>query len=245
MENLHGHLIQACEYYAMIDRYDDAIGNIMDENIALEDDYKKIEHKGFGAAPGMITIIFIGVFSFLFSVISLSMIDSSLAAFISIFIILPLTVGCVLIYKLVYCRARTKEIQQKARQEWYKKYGNIKANNEKAIDHLIDESGNFARENLNVLDFLPDIYRTQLAAAFMERVVRTGRADTLKEAINLFEEQLHRWTLEEQGRQLLQQKELQTIMLQDQLTSILHEQRKVSNSLQNIEALEFYNTFCK
>ena len=253
MENLHSQLIQACEYYAMLDRYDNAVADLMDKNIELDIDYEKINEKGFPATPGILIIIFTGVILFLITVTAcvIATVDTphyelgqAFGMLLGMFVMM-LTVGGILFYRLGFCRARTRKIQQKAQQEWLEKYGKIKADNEKAIDRLIDESNSFARKNIAVLEFLPDIYRTQLAAAFMERVVRTGRADTLKEAINLFEEQLHRWTLEEQGRQLLQQKELQAAMIRDQLSSILDEQRKTTNSLQNIEALEFYNSFCR
>lgn len=251
MENLHGQLIQACEYYAMLDRYDNAVMGLMDKNVDLEIDYESINSKGFRAAPGILIIIFSNIFLLILTaVIGVSIayqneIVGALFVYVSMLLIIPLTAGGILFYKLGFCRARTRKIQKKAREEWIKNYGQIKENNEKTIDRLVDERNNFAEKNNSVLDFLPDIYRSQLAAAFMERVVRTGRAETLKEAINLFEEQLHRWTLEEQGRQMLQQKELQTAMIQDQLTSILYEQRKATNSLQNLEALEFYNSFCR
>ncbi len=253
MENLHNQLIQACEYYAMLDRYDDAVLKLMDENIDMDIDYDKIKKKGFRAAPGILIIIFTGVFLFLASIIASVVMTVGkpyeelgvmIGTLLGILVIM-LTVGAVLIYKLGFCRARTRKIQQKARQEWQAKNGELRANNEKTIDQLMDERQVFEKRNIRVLDFLPDIYRTQLAAAFMERVVRTGRADTLKEAMNLYEEQMHRWMLEEQGHQLLQQKELQTAMIHDQLTEILQEQRRATNSLQNIEALDFYNTFCR
>lgn len=253
MENLHNQLIQACEYYAMLDRYEDAVLQLMDKNIDMDIDYDKIKKKGFRAAPGILIIIFTGVFLFFASIISVVVMAAGkpyeelgvmIGTLLGVLIIM-LTVGAVLIYKLGFCRARTRKIQQKAQQEWQAKYGELRANNEKTIDQLMEERHVFEKRNIGVLDFLPDIYRTQLAAAFMERAVRTGRADTLKEAMNLYEEQMHRWTLEEQGRQLLQQKELQTAMIHDQLTEILHEQRRAANSLQNIEALDFYNTFCR
>ncbi len=257
MNTLHTQLVNACEYYAMLDRYNNAISNLMEQNLDLDIDYDNIKRKGFRAAPGILIIIFSGVFllfacpfacTIMISAIPYGDTELELGLLVSVLLsmlIIPLTVCAALVYKLVFCRARTRKIQQHAQQEWLAKYGPIKANNEKAIDQLISESKAFSEKNRVVLDFLPDIYRSQLAAAFMERTVRTGRADTLKEAINLYEEQLHRWTLEEQGRRMLQQKELQSDMIREQLTSILHEQRKATNSLQNIESLEFYNTFCR
>ena len=79
----------------------------------------------------------------------------------------------------------------------------------------------------------------------MEQAVRTGRAETLKEAMNLFEEQLHRWKLESQGQQLLEQNAIRNQMLSDSLASIESSQRRMESSLRNIEDLEFYNTFCR
>ncbi len=245
MNDLHNQLMNACEYYAILDRYDSAVENLMDQNADLDIDYENIQERGFPAAPGILIIIFSNVFLWLVCMIALAGSIGALALPLTMFFFPFLIVGGILIYKLRFCKARTRKIQQEAQQEWLAKYGETRKNNDKAIDRLVDENIAFSKKNSVVLDFLPDIYRTPLAVAFMERAVRTGRAETLKEAINLYEEQLHRWTLEEQGRQLLQQSELQGEMIRDQLSSILDEQRRATNSLQNIETLEFYNTFCR
>lgn len=260
MEKLHDQLIQACEYYAMLDKYDNAIQMLNNKSIVLWNDYDRAKKKEFRAKPGMLLIIFTGVFLFVLTLI-VSMVKAYRPTFelyeepfdeliIAVgmaigMLVMMLTVGAVLIYRLGYCRARTRKIQAKAEEEWIAKNGDALLQYQESIDRLENERNNFEKKHIRVLYFLPDIYRTRLATAYMERTVRTGRADSLKEAMNLYEEQLHRWRLEEQGRQLLQQKEMQTAMIQDQLTSILHEQRRVTNSLQNIEALEFYNTFCR
>ena len=251
MENLHNQLIQACEYYAILDRYDHAVQTLLGQNVDLDIDYDNIKRKGFRAAPGILIIIFTGILLFFAAITACVLMTQGtpyeqlatpLSTLLGMFIIM-LMVGGILLYKLGFCRARTRKIQQAAQQQWHARYDPVKAENELAIDRLIAESNVFTQKACHVLDFLPDMYRSQLAVVFMEQAVRAGRADTLKEAINIYEEQLHRWTLEAQGRQLLRQKEMQTAMIHDHLTSILNEQRRAANSLQSIETLAYYNTF--
>ena len=65
------------------------------------------------------------------------------------------------------------------------------------IDELKKNLAAFKKDNSHILDFLPMTYRNMQAVSFMFLAVSDGRADSLKEAMNLYEEQLHRWKLEE------------------------------------------------
>ena len=56
-------------------------------------------------------------------------------------------------------------------------------------------------------EVVPPAYRNLQAVSFMTWVVANDRADTLREAINLYEEQLHRWKLEDAARQTAEAQE--------------------------------------
>lgn len=51
-------------------------------------------------------------------------------------------------------------------------------------------------KNQFYLEFLPIRYRTEIATSFMLSAVKNSRADTLKEAINLYENTIAQWKLE-------------------------------------------------
>ena len=59
------------------------------------------------------------------------------------------------------------------------------------------------QENQAVIDTIPRDYQYFYAVSFFEQALANGRADSMKEAINLFEEQLHRETLEQNSRRML------------------------------------------
>lgn len=63
----------------------------------------------------------------------------------------------------------------------------------------------FVQDNAEIITFLPKSYRYPLAANFIAEVLENGRADTLKEAFNLYEEQLHRWKMENKMNKLIEE----------------------------------------
>jgi hypothetical protein len=46
------------------------------------------------------------------------------------------------------------------------------------------------------MSIIPEKYRYPLSTDFLADVLICGRADTMKEALNLYEEQIHRWNVE-------------------------------------------------
>lgn len=64
------------------------------------------------------------------------------------------------------------------------------------IDKLSQEEKTLWKENQRFLDFLPEKYRSEIAVTYMMLAVKNCRADTLKEAINLFENACDQWRIE-------------------------------------------------
>ncbi len=251
-EALHDQLLDACERIMMIRKYNQAIQNLEDKKNELYADYERTKKKGFSAVPGVLILIFSSIFLWIVGffvgfiildalrsdiLLSLLQIGMTLVAFI--IPVFPIT------YKLTICRSKNKKIDKENDEYFSETYMPLFQENEQNIVNLAKERDEFIASTEHLLDFLPGNYRSDLAIAYMEKVVRTGRADTLKEAMNLFEEQLHRWTLESQGQQLLEQNAIQTQMINDKLWDIENNQRRIASSLRSIESLEFYNTFCR
>ena len=70
-----------------------------------------------------------------------------------------------------------------------------------------------AMENQELISLMPRDYRYYDAVAFFENALANGRADSMKEAINLYEEYLHRQNMELNSRQVLEQSRMQSAML--------------------------------
>lgn len=77
-----------------------------------------------------------------------------------------------------------------------------------------------ARANLADVAFLPNEYRYPLATGYLVNCVQQRRAATLQEALDKFDEQLHRWKLEASQQQILRQQRIQSQQLNNINTSI-------------------------
>ena len=55
----------------------------------------------------------------------------------------------------------------------------------------------WCREVMKKLDFIPMEYQYGIAIDFFYKVLANGRAENLKECMNLYEEQMHRWKIEQ------------------------------------------------
>lgn len=72
------------------------------------------------------------------------------------------------------------------------------------------QAGNdIIQENISEIIFLPDEYCYPLATGYMVKCIQQGRAATLQEAMDKFDEQLHRWTLEANQQEMLHQQRIQ------------------------------------
>lgn len=242
-KELHSKLVDACEYYCMLDKYDKAIEKLNAKVVYFENEKKKIGKAPANTAPNVIIILLFCI-PLCFIVASCVFFFSKILGLLTFLLLCLISCFSAVRYKK-HCEKKNKQEQEKA----YKYYNEViepaRRENSKSLYSLSREHGDFRRANLHVLNVVPEHYRNNLAVAFMERAVRTGRADTIKEAINLFEEQLHRWSIEEKAQCLVEQNQLQTDMLNERLLEISRNQSKIKSSLKNIENLEFYNTFCR
>lgn len=71
-----------------------------------------------------------------------------------------------------------------------------------------------AQENQDALELIPAQYRYPLASNYIVELFANGRATTIPEALDKYEEQLHRWRLEEsmQIQISLQEAQLETLV---------------------------------
>lgn len=117
-----------------------------------------------------------------------------------------------------------------------KKYYDKKISGIQAEINLLQSETQFIYEsNSHLFSFIPEYYRYPIAITYFYQALINGRADSLKEAINLFEEQLHRWKIENYQQQLLEIQNQQKVYLEK-----INHNSKVAAAASTIAAI---NTF--
>lgn len=99
------------------------------------------------------------------------------------------------------------------------------------------------------LEFLPQKYRTSQAIAFMGEAVKNLRADTLKEAINLYEDKMDRdikWELEME--EIQEQSKVQREHMRE-MERLAEEsagtQKRIEDDLEKIKEMQYYDMMNK
>ena len=102
------------------------------------------------------------------------------------------------------------------------------------IARLNAENEQLKASEPETIAFLPDTYRNTQAACYMLLAVKDGRADTLKEAMNLYEEQLHRWKMEKLAADSARMQQIQLEAMQE----LAANQEQIQTQLSVITALQ-------
>ena len=68
-------------------------------------------------------------------------------------------------------------------------------------------------DNADMLSIIPSDYWYPLATNYLLKIVQTGRATNVNQALMMLDEQLHRWKVEEANKAILVQQQTQTAML--------------------------------
>ena len=103
------------------------------------------------------------------------------------------------------------------------------------IKEIKDETEKYGVAYRHLLDFLPAKYRNFQATSYMLMAVTDQRAETLKEAMNLYEEQLYRWKIEDAMQKNI---EMQQYMA-DAVNELNSRQAEANEHLSAIEQYAF------
>lgn len=263
-EQLQCQLADACKFHGILERYNTAIKEMEQRSFEAFEKYSALRSKRFSAVGGIVIFIFV----YIMLSIVLLLVGGGLGAaivtnnvkllypigilliFISctnLFIPLGIPIG-IITYKSTYCRKKDEQLIAEAEKYFEEVYCPIEQECSNNIQNLTNERNEFVNANKHILQFLPEEYRNATAVIYMEQAVRNCRADSLKEAINLYEDQLHKWKIEQQNQELLDQQALQNYLIEEQrdaMDRLRREQRSTNTALAGIEALQFYNTFCR
>ncbi|MBQ2715871.1 MAG: hypothetical protein IJF21_03630 [Clostridia bacterium] len=243
-EKLYADLAAATKYYLIGNEFEDRIQK-ENKNIQTLSAYpennkrKKTESSILMCKIGKWIAIPNGIFLLLCGIVAMAGVEPDA----SDKILLPI-MGIALIVSIIIATAaksKTKRIEKECDDEFE---SHIKPQIEESQSNLITLKQNlstFAKDNHHVVEFLPASYRNPQATSYMLLAVSNGRADTLKEAINLYEEQLHRWKLEQYARQGAEAQEYCALAM-DELNS---RQAQTNAHLQAIEIMQFVNFITK
>lgn len=142
-------------------------------------------------AISILSAIFFGLAVFV-TVFDLAVVKDGEAA---LFVILPI----ISIVSFIGMRISKQKLAkaEKESAQIYETIYKLKIEAQEAkIAEVTEATKQFAQENYHLVEFMPPEFRDFQAMSYMLLAVSNGRADTLKEAINLYETQLHRWHLE-------------------------------------------------
>lgn len=122
---------------------------------------------------------------------------------ISLVLLIPLPSAAVIYFILIrpIINGKKKAVQ-KTYQEGIRQADELHA---KAISVLQD--------NVDKLAFIPEEYRYPLAVSYLIKYLQEGRAQTLQDALDRFDEQQHRWKMESAQQQMLQLQQQQSNQL--------------------------------
>lgn len=236
-DNILETLENAEQYFAVIDHYNGLIDAYKKDTMFQKDKYwntKFIKKPFIGIS---ILILFASVvFSVIVANILLAMqMNSNIAEIIPIPI---LAVGVIL--SVLYALKRIKEkraIDRGAEEFWQNEGAEICRKNEETVKEINETLNKFKTENAAVLNNIPPDYRNFGAVSFMTNAIRNLRASTLGEAINLYEEELHRITVQmAMDDYLCNQRKLS-----DQLYELNVKQAETNCHLRYIEDLQVFD----
>lgn len=132
------------------------------------------------------------------------------------------------------------KFRKEAEEYWQKTGGPAERKNMQTIQRIRSEKEKFEKEYSGVLDIVPYNYRSESAVGFLLYAILNKRADNLKEALNLYEEELHRVRMENAMNNIANAIEESNYNLERQLSGISASIDVTNSRLRNIENMEFY-----
>ena len=243
-------LKNAYEYHRILLLHQEAIKELEKKKKSCEAQYRAVTHKSFPiAAVGIGLGVFFGAQILVLPLIALvgpaivvlfiaigsllgfeSSVMGMLAFLVFVAISELVAVGVAIWLPMIYEKKRQAKENAKIKKYFETVYTPaMKEINEELKDAQESLTEHATTYNY-VLDFLPPDYRSWVAVFYMHDAVENYRADALKEAINLYEEQLHRWNVEDQ---MEEQKRVMRKMLIEQART-----RESTDKLRQIAAIQ-------
>ena len=142
-------------------------------------------------------------------------------------IAMPLTLAAgVLLYKMII--SPTVEAKAKKAEKEYQASVNRASEAE-------EEGRRIFSENADALSVVPEDYRYPMATNYLYKVIQGERAESMSQALQMYDEQLHRWRIEEANAEMIAQQQAQTRALKGiRKSSAINAAANVANAAANI-----------
>ena len=164
------------------------------------------------AAPMAITLIVASVAGLVPAGLAAAIFDSFPMVLLSLFLSGGITVAAMAIVYVRFVQPSTAKDGIKIKNEYNAAV--------RQAEEMYNSGTEYLNANLSDLIFLPNSYWYPLATGYLVKTVQEQRAATLQEALDKYDEQLHRWTLEANQQQILQQQRVQSRQLDNINSSI-------------------------
>ena len=181
----------------MMERIEEEEGNLR----AIKREYENVENKKVGTfetyLPICKAVFIIGGIILALTILVVLFDSDRLNDFDTILFIVYLSIAVVAAFFCKRIFGQKLALGKKECAQLYETVYKQKIQEQEAkVAEVTEATKNFAQENYHLVEFMPPEYRDLQPMSYMLLAVVNGRADTLKEAINLYETQLHRWHLE-------------------------------------------------
>ncbi len=188
-------LENAEQYFAIIDRYNGLIEEYKKNSNFQRDKYWFLKNQKKPSIAWTLPVflggLFVGTSIIMFIVNSNRVLYSDDFAKIALILILFFGIVLALVYVFL-CIDKRKKIDKRAEKFWQNDGLKITQKNDEKIKEITVALNDFVNENAEISAKIPPDYRNFSATSFMANAVRNYRANTLKEAINLYEEEKHK-----------------------------------------------------
>lgn len=247
-EALISELSDAYQYLACVEKYDQLIGKYEINTETHRNKYYQLKsrtaHGGF--KPWVPMIFILPLIMALIAIIVVAECAAVIKMILGV-ILAALLIAPFFASKISYQneQKQNRKFQQEAVDYWQNTGGPAEQSNRQTVQKITSEKNVFVSDNKALIDVLPPDYQTVSACGFILTSLINGRADSVKEAINLYEETLHRIRLEHATQEVASAISQMQYDVMRQMDSINTNIDRTNSRLQNIENLEFYQTFFK
>ena len=242
-ERLYNHLAKAAQYYQIKEELSNRIQQEENTIRQIETDFndelerKKKPYESINSLGTLLWIPSICILALTLIVVFFYWVQnkpqlSDLPLFL-VALSVPTVSGIIMV---VFSRSKKQTITQKYEQIHKNQIQPQIKQLQESLSNLHNTAIEFESENKHLIEVLPISYRNIEASSFLFLAIANGRADTLKEAVNLYEEWLHRQMLENAAKQTAEAQEYMALAL-DELND---RQAETNNHLKAIEFMQYW-----
>lgn len=241
-------LIDAYKYLDCIEKYDSLIYKYSDNTAQHKQKYYQLKnrHEKKGIKPWLVYVFLLPMII----ILSILLIAGEMSAGLRVTIYTILIVILIAPFFISIASYKSEKrinnrFEKEAINYWQKIGGPAEKANNEVLSRINNEKREIIRKYSFVVNIIPPDYRDTTACGFIVSALINKRADNIKEAINLYEETLHRMRLESATQDLVSAVSSLQNEVMYQMTAINNNIDRTNSKLRDIENLEFYNTFFK